>query len=242
VCAPATCIDNLKDGNETDIDCGGACPACSTGLQCTVNTGCQSGKCTNNVCVDVLLVSQVQTRGDNGASDEFVELYNPTEVAVTFDANWTLLARSAISIGTCTSATQSSRFAGAGQVIPAHGHILHVSSAYNGATAGDATYAVGIPDSGSVVLEHASTVVDALCFYYDATSQSALTGCATAYICEGTPIANSHNNSGGTNIDASLERKPGGAFGNMTDTNDNATDFYDNPAPDPHGLSSDPIP
>jgi hypothetical protein len=28
----------------------------------------------------------------------------------------------------------------------------------------------------------------------------------------------------------------------MTDTNDNATDFYDNPAPDPHGLSSDPIP
>lgn len=238
----ASCFDAAVDFDETDVDCGGPyCKTCAVGKQCMANTDCQSGRCANNLCADVLLISQVQTRGDNGASDEFVELYNPTDVAVTFDASWTLLARNAA--GTCTSNTLVSRFTGAGQVIPAHRHLLYVNpAAYNGPTPGDGTFATGIPDGASVVLEHASNVVDALCFYYNSATQTALTACATAYICEGTPAFNPHNDSSGTNVDASLERKPGGALGNMTDTGDNATDFYSNPVPDPHNLSSDPIP
>jgi hypothetical protein len=29
VCQPASCTDCIRNGNETGVDCGGACPACS---------------------------------------------------------------------------------------------------------------------------------------------------------------------------------------------------------------------
>ena len=46
VCAVATCIDGMKNGSETDIDCGGSCAAnCGSGKQCIVNSDCQSGLC-----------------------------------------------------------------------------------------------------------------------------------------------------------------------------------------------------
>jgi hypothetical protein len=238
----AGCFDGTIDFDETDIDCGGTdCKACADGQQCIADSDCQSAKCTNNVCTDVLLISQVQTRGDNGGNDEFVELYNPGAAAVTFDASWSLLSRSAF--GTCTGNTLAPRFTGAGEVIPAHGHVLYVnSSGYNGATTGDATYSIGIVDASSVVLEHTGTVVDALCFYYDATTLSALSSCSIAYICEGIPVRNLHDNTGSTNTDSSLERRPGGSLGNMTDTGDNASDFLANPSADPHNLSSGPTP
>ena len=63
------------------------------------------------------------------------------------------------------------------------------------------------------------------------------------FICEGTPVNNlPHNDSNASNVDASLERKPGGSSGNLQDTNDSALDFNNNPTPDPHNLSSDPTP
>jgi hypothetical protein len=47
------CSDGMKDGTETDIDCGGgSCPACPTGDTCVANSDCVStdactgGKCT----------------------------------------------------------------------------------------------------------------------------------------------------------------------------------------------------
>jgi hypothetical protein len=36
----------VQDGNETDIDCGGGtCPACASGMHCSVPTDCVSGIC-----------------------------------------------------------------------------------------------------------------------------------------------------------------------------------------------------
>lgn len=242
--ACAGCFDSTIDFDETDVDCGGAyCKACATGSQCLVGSDCQSGTCANNQCTDAVLISQVQTRGDNGGNDEFVELYNPGSGPVTFDSSWTVQVRSAI--GTCTTNTQVTRFTGVGQVIPAHGHLLYVNTTvpgYNGAVSGDGTYTTGITDASSVVLQHASTVADALCFYYDITTQTALTSCPTAYTCEGTPVQNPHDNTPATNVDASLERKPGGVSGNAIDTNDNASDFQANPTPDPHNLASGSTP
>ncbi len=206
-----------------------------------VGTDCQSGTCANNVCVDAtdhLLISQVQTRGDGAAADEFVELYNATSIAVTFDSTWTLTARSS------TSSTYVARFVGAGQVIPAHGHILIVGSDYNAATAADGTLLVGITDASSVLLLHNGSVVDALCFYYDAATL-ALYSTDLTYICEGTPVSNlPHNNtaSGSSNTDASLERKPGGALGNTQDSDNNAFDFSSGVVPDPHNLASPATP
>jgi hypothetical protein len=46
LCAPVTCLNNTQDGDETDIDCGGSCPACPNGKQC----GTADSNCTSNVC------------------------------------------------------------------------------------------------------------------------------------------------------------------------------------------------
>jgi hypothetical protein len=46
-----TCSDGLKDGAETDVDCGGVeCPPCATGKVCMVDADCASGTCTAGVC------------------------------------------------------------------------------------------------------------------------------------------------------------------------------------------------
>jgi hypothetical protein len=38
-----TCGDNLKNGTETDTDCGGGCSPCANGKQCSTNQDCQAG-------------------------------------------------------------------------------------------------------------------------------------------------------------------------------------------------------
>ena len=198
-----------------------------------------------------LVISQVKTRGMNGGSDEFVEIYNPGNVAVTFDATWTLQDQSA---ATGCGTGYATRFTGAGQVIPPHGHILYVNDAMNDAgallysevTPPDGTYPsnFGITDSGGIVLARGGTQIDALCFYYDATTLATLTStsCTHPYACLGTPVLNAHDNTTKTDTNASLERKPGGSSGNTQNTGDNATDFAAIPAADPHDLASPPVP
>ena len=42
----ATCRDGLKNGGESDVDCGGpTCPACANGKTCTQNTDCLTSRC-----------------------------------------------------------------------------------------------------------------------------------------------------------------------------------------------------
>jgi len=41
-----TCVDQVKDGTETDVDCGGGtCGTCAIGKKCNVNTDCTSNAC-----------------------------------------------------------------------------------------------------------------------------------------------------------------------------------------------------
>lgn len=61
-CVPASCNNALKDGSETDLNCGGlACPPCGVGLVCAVDNDCVSGKCGANLkcapvaCNDMVL-------------------------------------------------------------------------------------------------------------------------------------------------------------------------------------------
>lgn len=50
-CVAAGCGDGLKNGTETDIDCGGpACAACMNTLDCAVFSDCISGFCQALVC------------------------------------------------------------------------------------------------------------------------------------------------------------------------------------------------
>lgn len=47
-----TCNNGMKDGNETDIDCGGKCQGCDIGKGCEVNTDCSRNFCSNSTCTE----------------------------------------------------------------------------------------------------------------------------------------------------------------------------------------------
>ncbi len=46
-----TCGDNMVDGDETDVDCGGPlCTPCNTGKHCLVDKDCRSKICSAGTC------------------------------------------------------------------------------------------------------------------------------------------------------------------------------------------------
>lgn len=53
VCAaPSTnrCADGVRDGDESDVDCGGSCVPCSGGRRCQTYFDCASGMCSGGIC------------------------------------------------------------------------------------------------------------------------------------------------------------------------------------------------
>jgi hypothetical protein len=40
----------MKDGKETDLDCGGTCSPCADGKSCAFGSDCSSGVCTAGIC------------------------------------------------------------------------------------------------------------------------------------------------------------------------------------------------
>jgi hypothetical protein len=49
--AAPTCADNVTNGAETDVDCGGAeCSACMLGYLCNEGADCMSGRCSGGRC------------------------------------------------------------------------------------------------------------------------------------------------------------------------------------------------
>jgi len=61
---PSACADGLRDGLESDVDCGGACPACVDGLVCGVDADCASGRCEAGVCTSCADGAQNGTESD----------------------------------------------------------------------------------------------------------------------------------------------------------------------------------
>ena len=55
----SSCLNNVKDGRETDVDCGGTCPACADFKVCSINTDCQSNNCYQNQCVPECYENQI---------------------------------------------------------------------------------------------------------------------------------------------------------------------------------------
>lgn len=50
-CYPAECGDSIKNGDESDIDCGGpVCPPCGTDQGCLAKSDCQSKVCIAGTC------------------------------------------------------------------------------------------------------------------------------------------------------------------------------------------------
>lgn len=48
----ATCVDNKKNQDETDVDCGGSCGSCVAGKKCSANSDCASNICTAGTCTN----------------------------------------------------------------------------------------------------------------------------------------------------------------------------------------------
>jgi hypothetical protein len=222
--APDGGMDGGSNGTDAGVPDAGTTDAGSS----------DAGTCT----LTYVVISQVKSRGAGGASDEFVELYNPTDAGVTLDSTWSLTVRSS------ASSSYSPRWSGTGQVMPARGHLLIGGSAYAGSVTVDGTLSSGITDEGSLVLSHNGTGVDALCYAFP-NDAGMLFVFDSSYTCEGLPANNQpHDNTiaGMSNSDVSLERRPGLMLGNCIDTNSNAADFTSLPAAVPHDLASSPTP
>ncbi len=69
----ASCVDTVQNQDETDVDCGGSCPACDDGKNCLADQDCSSNDCNENVCAaaacDDLKKNGAETDIDCGGAD-----------------------------------------------------------------------------------------------------------------------------------------------------------------------------
>lgn len=157
----------------------------------------------------------MRTRGPGGASNDFVELYNPTNEPIQLDSSYSLYSASVGNL------TYTKRWVGGFATIPARGHYLIAGAGYAGPPAADDALNPSITDAASLLLDHAGVTVDAICYHKDLGSEIGL----ALYECEGASALNPHDDSDSTNTAQSLERRPGGNFGHCVDSGDSASDF-----------------
>lgn len=89
-----SCSDGIKNGAETDVDCGGnVCSACNAGRTCTLNSDCVSGlTCFNGVCTSTTAPSpQIVVCTSSGGQNATLGDLNNDGVVTLVDAE--LLAR-----------------------------------------------------------------------------------------------------------------------------------------------------
>ena len=170
--------------------------------------------------IDHLLVSEVMTGGAS-ASDELIELYNPSTVALPLEGLEVIYVTA-----TGGTITRKASWAAGAASLPSGAHLLIANGAGAFAGIADVTYTNGLAaPGGSVAIRilGAGTAIDAVGW-----------GTAASTWVEG----------GATQAPAaghSIERLPGGSGGSGQDTNDNGADFVERTAPDPQNTASAPI-
>jgi hypothetical protein len=182
---------------------------------------------TNSLAVEAnspvthLLVSEVMT-GGTSASDEFIEIYNPTAAPLPLEGLEVVYVTA--SGGTIT---RKASWPAGSPAVPAGAHVLVANSAGIFAFGADLTYTGGLAATGGSVAIRILAAASAI--------DAAGWGDATSTWLEGVPAA-------AVAAGHSLERLPGGAAGSGQDTNQNSVDFVDNAAPEPQGTAASPIP
>ena len=59
------CTNSVKDGDETDVDCGGSCAKkCGNGQSCKVNADCDHDRCVGTVCIQAPTCTDSFKNGD----------------------------------------------------------------------------------------------------------------------------------------------------------------------------------
>ncbi|MSP63617.1 MAG: hypothetical protein EXR72_25390 [Myxococcales bacterium] len=60
IALPPSCSDTKKNGDESDVDCGGACTPCVDGKICGKGSDCKSGVCSQTLCAAPSCMDQVK--------------------------------------------------------------------------------------------------------------------------------------------------------------------------------------
>src|SRR5206468_537518 len=67
VCLVDTCNDGIRNGAETDVDCGGGkCRQCSVGQTCAAGADCLSRSCAGGKCASPTCTDGVQNGAETG--------------------------------------------------------------------------------------------------------------------------------------------------------------------------------
>jgi hypothetical protein len=149
-----------------------------------------------------IVISKFRTRGQNGASDEFVEIFNPS--GDTVDIGGWLIKKSS---GCGTSMTIL-------LIVPTGTHLLpgqHFLAAPSDSSISnpDQNFTGGIADNGGIaIFDNQGGVVDRVGM------------CVSTLYFEGNPLSPVTST-----FDRSYERSPGSTFGSCYDTNNNLIDF-----------------
>ena len=162
-----------------------------------------------------IVISEFRFRGSGGASDEFIELFNPTGVTVNLNG-WKIR-------GTNSAGVISDRYVFTTDVFLAPNQHFLISNilSVDGVPA-DATYPTGITSDGGVALTLSDdTIIDA----------AGITNCATCFF-EAIPLALLT-----TDADRSYDRKSS-PLGICVDSDVNAADFFLRNPSNPQNSSS----
>jgi len=63
--APETlCTDHIKNGSESDVDCGGSCGGCATGKKCSAGSDCIDSSCQAKLCVAATCSDGIKNGGE----------------------------------------------------------------------------------------------------------------------------------------------------------------------------------
>jgi hypothetical protein len=84
--AGATCFDGVRNGPESDVDCGGDCPACERGDGCTAPRDCYSGRCAEGACAE-----RTYGKGEQVPAGYRVETSDADGAAISRTIGWTSL-------------------------------------------------------------------------------------------------------------------------------------------------------
>ncbi|MDH4334888.1 MAG: lamin tail domain-containing protein, partial [Chloroflexota bacterium] len=168
-----------------------------------------------------LVVSEVVTGGVS-ASDEFIEIYNPTAAALPLEGLEVVYVTAS-----GATITRKASWAVGAPVVPSGAHLLAANEAGIFAVLADVTYANGLSASGGSIalrIQGAASAIDAVGWGTAASTWLEMRPAPA-------PAAGS-----------SLERLPGGPAGSTQDIDDNLADFAIRPVPDPQNSVSEAVP
>jgi hypothetical protein len=177
-----------------------------------------------------VIISEFRTRGPAGSADEFVELYNNTDVPVVVQstdgsAGWSVTQAEADPVEGFVIFGDPVVIPN-GTIIPARGHLLLTCSSavggpysLNAYAAGDITYAQELMPEGTGIALFSTSEFDN---YSSGTRLDAVGYQAAPGLSEGTPLPQSYVVT--ANTEHSIVRRASGNLASQ-DTNNNAADF-----------------